>query len=174
MKYLLLSVALLASPVILAQQTQTTTGQAQVTKTNTLDRAFFEKAIESGQKEITAGTIAQANSTDPQIIEFGRMMQRDHTSANEKLSMLAKNKGYEQSVGLKDSTDKSLEKLRTLQGEAFDKEYVAFMVQSHKEAVQLFTDHSNKTEDQEVKRIVTEILPTLKQHLQHAEQLKST
>ena len=56
----------------------------------------------------------------------------------------------------------------------FDKRYIITQVKAHSEAVSLFDDYAKNGESGAVKDFVTTTLPTLEQHKQEINQLKSS
>ena len=59
------------------------------------DGAFFKKAAEGGIAEVELGKLAQEKSSNPSVKDYGAMMVRDHSAANDKLKSLAETKGIE-------------------------------------------------------------------------------
>jgi len=57
------------------------------------DTSFYKHAAEGGIAEVEAGNLAQQKATNPKIKDFGAMMVKDHTAANNKLKALADSKG---------------------------------------------------------------------------------
>lgn len=66
-------------------------------------------------------------------------------------------------------------RLDKLSGERFDQAYMEQAgVASHKEAHQLVTRAAASAQDSEVKALAGRLMPTIHQHLNHAEQLQAT
>jgi putative membrane protein len=62
------------------------------------------------------------------------------------------------------------EGLSKLSGREFDRAYMEEMVKDHQKNIAEFQDQSERTEDPEVKNWAAQTLPTLKEHLQLAQQ----
>ena len=135
---------------------------------------FMTQAASSGMLEVEAGRLAQEKGQSQEVKNYGQMMVTDHTKANDQLKTLA----AQQNITLPDSMSQQhmdqLQSLRDKSGAEFDQEYADLMVSSHEEAVSLFEDASDNLEDAEVKGFATTTLPTLQQHLEHANQLNET
>src|SRR6201994_4315213 len=88
------------------------------------DEAFFKKAGEAGIAEVEAGKLAQDKGNSQDVKDFGAMMVKDHSAANDKLKGIADGKGVKlpstSSVG--DMANKA--KLEVLTGDTFDKSYI--------------------------------------------------
>jgi putative membrane protein len=73
------------------------------------------------------------------------------------------------------SKDRSLyEKLSSLNGAAFDQVYVNAMVDDHKADVAEFEKEAMEGNPGQIREFATDTLPTLKEHLDKAEQLQKT
>ena len=60
-------------------------GSAYAANPATADRDFYTKAAAGGMAEVETGALAQVKGNSPWVREFGEMMVRDHTKANDKL-----------------------------------------------------------------------------------------
>jgi len=133
---------------------------------------FFEKAASAGKFEIESGRLAAQKANNMALREFGQKMMSEHSQADSELRALASRKGLTVPIAMSDSHQKKLEKLRAEKpGKAFDKEFRDLMIDSHKEAVDLFEDTAKDSKDPEVKAFAQKMLPTLKLHESAAEAL---
>jgi len=130
------------------------------------DRNFFEKAAKSGMKEVSVAEAVLPNLTSPGIREFAQMMSADHAKANEELKALAMKKG----VTLPAPDSKPMQKWAKNNKDT-DDEYIAEMVDDHKEAVDLF-EKAAKSDDADIAAFAQKTLPTLRHHLEMAKMQK--
>ena len=130
------------------------------------DRQFFEKAAKAGMKEVAVAEAVQPNLTTPSAKSFAQMMAADHSKANEELKALAAQKG----VTLPAPDPKPGEKWAKNNKDA-DDEYLAEMVDDHKEAVDLF-EKAAKSKDADIAAFAQKTLPTLRHHLDEAKAQK--
>jgi putative membrane protein len=139
------------------------------------DKTFMKKAAQAGTAEIGSGTLADSNSSNDQVKNFGREMVKDHTAAANELSQIAQAKGFTL-PGEPDSSHKRLLKRLGKEGSPkFDKDYASKAgVDDHKDAVKLFTDEANHGKDADVKAYAAKTLPTLQHHYQMAQELASS
>src|SRR5271154_5908237 len=56
------------------------------------DASFYKHAAEGGMFEVDAGTLAQEKGSTQKVKDFGAMMVKDHSAANDKLKALAASK----------------------------------------------------------------------------------
>jgi putative membrane protein len=64
-------------------------------------------------------------------------------------------------------------RLATLSGEDFDRQFMADQVQNHREAIQLFQDEARMGQDPRLRKYATDNLPMLHRNLQEAEAIRS-
>ena len=121
--------------------------------------------------EVELGQLAQQKSGSPAVKEFGAMMVKDHSAANEKLKALAASK----QVSLPDSPSlmqkASKTKLDMMSGESFDKSYIKGMIDDHKTDIKDFQTEASEGKDPEAKAFAATTLPTLKAHLRKIESI---
>ena len=135
------------------------------------DRDFAQKAASGGLAEVQAAQLAEQRATSPQIKQFAQRMITDHTAANTELQQIATQANVDlpsQPTG-KDATEE--QKLRGLNGTAFDKAYAQGQLRDHQETVELFQKEASSGEDPALKAFAQKTLPILQQHLQMAEAL---
>jgi putative membrane protein len=129
------------------------------------DSSFFKNAAEGGMSEVELGQLAQQKAANPAVKDFGAMMIKDHSAANEKLKALAASK----QVSLPDSPSMmqkaSKTKLNMLSGDSFDKSYVKGMIDDHKEDIKEFQKEASEGQDPQAKAFASATLPTLQMHL---------
>ena len=136
------------------------------------DQTFIRKAIEMGKAEIKMGSAAKNNSTNPEIIDFGKMIEEDHMALNEKLRNVARQRGIEFSEQLSEESNFVYDKLKNLNGVGFDKEFVTVMIKDHERIVDIFTLQANEGKDMELKSLAKEALPNLENHLKQIKKIK--
>src|SRR6202035_1256356 len=56
------------------------------------DSAFYKHAAEGGIAEVELGSLAQQKSSNQSVKDFGAMMVKDHSAANDKLKAVAASK----------------------------------------------------------------------------------
>ena len=70
-------------------------GSAYAADPATADRDFYAKAAAGGMAEVDTGALAQVKGHSGAVRDFGEMMVRDHTKANDKLKQIAGRKNIE-------------------------------------------------------------------------------
>ena len=77
--------------------------------------------------------------------------------------------GHEQAMAAHKA---EVDKLRTLKGPEFDREYTRVMVQDHQKVIDKLTTARSRISDTELTGLVDKLLPTYKQHLAMAQKLQ--
>jgi putative membrane protein len=139
-------------------------------KTPGEDADFVREAALGGMMEVQLGKTAQDKAAKPQVKEFGRHMQTDHSKANDELKKIAAKKGIKLPTALEGKPKATFDRLAKLKGDEFDREYMKAMVDDHKQDIEKFERESDKGKDPDVKKFAQDQLPTLKKHLALAEQ----
>jgi putative membrane protein len=116
--------------------------------------------------EVELGQLAQTKASNPEVRDFGAMMVKDHSAANDKLKALAASK----QVSLPDSPSMmqkaSKTKLNMMSGDSFDKSYVKGMIEDHKQDIKEFQKEASEGKDSDARAFASAILPTLQKHLE--------
>lgn len=137
------------------------------------DRDFAMKAASGGAAEVQAARLAEQRASSPQIKQFAQRMITDHTAANTELQQIAKQANIDvpsQPTG-KDAAEG--QKLRGVNGTAFDQAYAQDELRDHQETVELFQKEASSGEDPALKAFAQKTLPILQQHLQMAQALNT-
>lgn len=170
--------AAVASPTVFAQKSASAPAAASAgsapaaAKVSRGDRNFFITAAEDGIAEVELGKLAQQKGGSEQVKGFGTQMVTDHSKAGDELKALAASKG----VTLPSTPgkhQKDIDKLAKKSGAEFDRDYARHMVDAHKKAVSLFEKTAKAGDDADVKALAGKTLPTLQQHLEHANTLNT-
>ena len=159
---------LLSSTASLAQGTQAANTSAANSLTSP-DKEFVQAASMSSSTEIDAAKLAEKQSKDKDVKSFARHMATDHTKLTVQLKMAAPH-----GVTIpKDNSDIAvLDSLKGLTGPEFDKSYIQQVgLDGHKKAVAAFQTEADGGNDPSLKKAAQKALPTIKEHLQMAQDL---
>jgi putative membrane protein len=129
------------------------------------DASFYKNAAEGGIAEVDAGRLAQEKGNSQQVKDFGAMMVKDHSAANEKLQALASSKGITLPTSASVGQMATKAKLDVLSGDTFDKSYVKGQISAHRQTVALFHKEISSGQDADAKAFATATLPTVRAHL---------
>lgn len=130
-----------------------------------MDMDFASKAAVGGMAEVEFGKMAQEKGTNSKVKEFAMMMVNDHGKANGELMTIAASKNITLPASLDEEHMKKKEELQSKSGMAFDKAYVAAMVEGHNKTLALMQDASQNCKDSELKAFAAKTAPVVKAHL---------
>jgi putative membrane protein len=135
------------------------------------DKKFIKKAASAGLMEVELGKFAQENGTSQDVKDFGKMMETDHSKANEELKAIAQKNNKTVPEKMKDKHLEKVKELKAKKGSEFDKEYMDAMVEDHEKDIEEFESALEKVQNQELKDWIDKTLPTLKNHLAEAKRI---
>jgi predicted outer membrane protein len=106
---------------------------------NAADSMFMTHAAADGMAEIQMGQMALKKSSDTKVKQLAQRIVDDHTVANEKLRILARDKQVDfPAAPSKDAQDKAAG-MTAMDGAKFDQAWATGMVTDHQKAVALFS-----------------------------------
>ena len=111
------------------------------------DAAFYKHAAEGGMSEVELGKLAQEKAQSASVKEFGSMMVKDHSAANEKLKSVAAAKDVSLPTHTSMGQMATKTKLEVLSGNTFDKSYVKGMIKDHEEDIAEFKKEATSGQD---------------------------
>jgi putative membrane protein len=129
------------------------------------DASFYKNAAEGGISEVDAGNLATTKGNSQAVKDFGAMMVKDHSAANDKLKALAATKGVDLPSSASVMQTGTKAKLDVLSGDTFDKSYIKSQVKAHRETIALFKKEIDSGQDADAKAFATSTLPTLRAHM---------
>ncbi len=173
MKYLASSFALvlLATPA-LAQSIGEKTGVNSALGVAPTTADFVKEAAISDMFEIQSSQLAQERGNASEK-PFAATMVKDHQKTSEDIKAMVSSGDVkaELPTALDSSHQSSLDKLKSLKGADFSSRYDSDQVSGHKDAVSLFERYAKGGENAKLKDWADKTLPTLRHHLEMAQDL---
>lgn len=168
---LALGCVLLASPA-LAQSMGEKTGVNSALGVAPTTADFVKEVAISDMFEIDSNKLAEQKG-NAQEKTFARQMVADHTKTSSELkSMVGSGKiQAELPTALDSSHQSKLDKLNSATGKDFSSDFDSDQVSAHKDAVSLFERYAKGGDNAELKDWAGKTLPTLRHHLDMAEEL---
>jgi putative membrane protein len=135
---------------------------------NDIDHNFVSKAASGGMMEVELGKVAQQNAQNQRVKNFGAMMVRDHSKANQELISIASGKNYNIPASMNTEHQNMMEDMKKMSGAAFDEHYMNMMVSDHNKDIEEFRKQANQGNDAGIKAFASKTLPVLETHLDSA------
>ncbi len=128
---------------------------------------FVQEAAISDMFEIQSSKLAETKLTGADK-DFADEMIADHTKTSTELEDQAKADNIPVPADMDSSHKMLLDKLNTLNGNDFKKQYFSDQVSGHKDAVSLFQRYAKGGDNTKLKNWASTTLPTLQHHLDMA------
>ena len=128
------------------------------------DSSFIQMAGSLGLLQVKLGKLAQEKGSSPTVKDFATRMVADYSKANEELAAGAKQAGYPAPVMLR-AHQQVFDRFSRTGRSSFDKKFMAEMVKHDSEAVRLFQQEAVGGRIASLKRLASDMLPTVQRHL---------
>jgi putative membrane protein len=133
------------------------------------DAAFAQKVAASNAAEIELSRIAYVRAHSPEVRAFARQLLIDHRDMAINLDNFALERGYLVTWEIQPEMASNIDRIRTLDGAAFDKAYMDLMVEAHSKSVT--TLETQAASGRETASLANASLPTVRHHLEMARDL---
>jgi putative membrane protein len=139
------------------------------------DLEILKKLHQDNQTEIAMGRAAEARGSSSAVKTFGRKLVADHTAADKKIGAYLKAKKLDESIFTAIKVDEPAEHdLDEHTGQSFDRNFCQKMIDGHMDVIDRVGKARDRTNDPELKKLLTSLLPTLQKHLKTARSLLKT
>jgi putative membrane protein len=127
------------------------------------------KLHHANQMEIQMGKLAEKNGQSKEVKDFGKMLVKDHSAADKKVTALAK----KEKVDLKAEAANMKEPMPDLppKGPEFDGKFAQTMLDDHKKDVSEMKSARDATDNEQLKKLLSDIVPTLEKHQETAQKI---
>ncbi|WP_312366988.1 DUF4142 domain-containing protein [Ensifer sp.] len=169
---ILASLALALAGPVLAQSAMEKSGINSALGVAPKTEDFVQEAAGSDMFEIESSRLAIERS-DAATKAFAQQMVADHEKTTTELTGLISSGKVTSPVpaDMTSAQRDKLEKLKSLQGDDFTKQYHSDQEEAHEDAVDLFTRYSEGGDNVDLKAWTAATLPALKHHLEMAKGL---
>ncbi|HWN18662.1 MAG TPA: DUF4142 domain-containing protein [Gemmatimonadales bacterium] len=123
--------------------------------------------------ELRLADMARKKTANASVKSFAEQMRTDHLEMNKQITSLVGQNGQPFKTGL-GNVDAELEEVRRLDkmsGNQFDQEFMASMIRHHQDNVSYFQSTANSAQSNQVRTLLVNGLPVLRQHLSLATQV---
>jgi putative membrane protein len=188
MRKFLFSTALLASVLTLAAcrgdsssafENNTIAGDQSSNSSTTAgsqsaDTTFVQEATTAGAKEIELGRLAESKASNSAVKEYGQMMVREHQQADMELKQAAAQANLSAPSAETTKIQSEKDQLSSKSGAEFDRAYIDMMVMDHQQVASTLQAKINGDGSAPIKEWASKALPHVQQHLDRAQQIKSS
>ncbi len=144
------------------------TAQAETKSSlNSADEKFVKAASQHGVGEVQIASLGVKKSAREDVKNIAEKMVTDHTAVNAELTAFAKTSNVEVSAVVDPADTEIMKELENkATGDDFDKAFLNQLESSHKEAIALFEDASEDSQNAQLKEWAAKTLPSLRAHLE--------
>jgi putative membrane protein len=136
------------------------------------DAEVLQKLHHVNQEEIKAGKLAQEKGSSSDVKQYGAMLVKDHTKADQDVTALASKmkvdlnamKVHAEHQEKREVKENKMEQLQKMTGKDFDRAFAQMMVNGHREAIEMVKDARGTVQNPELKSLLERLLPTLQKH----------
>jgi putative membrane protein len=132
---------------------------------------FVTKAMKGDNSEMMLGRFAEQRAASPKVRAYGRTLFVDHSKGKAQAVALARSMGIQPTDEPMDVAKDERQKLMGMNGQAFDREFVSYMIKDHQEDISDFRKAA-ESRDGRVSAFARTTLPVLHKHLDIALRLK--
>lgn len=126
---------------------------------------FAMRAAEGGMFEVQSAQLAQQKTSSAEVKSLAQKIQQDHTTANNELMALAKQKNISLPTTLKGQSEEKYQTLQKLDGPTFDQAYISCLLSDHLKDIMMFDKEAKAGTDPDIKQWAAKTVPTLREHL---------
>ena len=126
----------------------------------------------SNQTSIELGRLAQLQGHANGVTTLGTTLVLEHTAADQQVAALAEREKIDLSAAM--APDKTMAKLRSLKGMAFDRAFARAMLDDHTHELHEAKAARDRTSDVALKMLLLSLIPVLEQHRAIAQRLVDT
>lgn len=155
--------------------TGTTASTAPGKALSATDRNMMRDLAYANLSEIAMAKLAQEKASNDEVRNYAQRMIDDHSKAMDQLQQLAQAKGVQLPTAPDAKHQAMAKKLQTMSGQEFDRQYMQQAgMQDHRKVHSLVARVSTRAQDPDLKALAGNLLPNIDQHLQMAQQIRSS
>lgn len=132
------------------------------------DESFALPVGDNGILEVKLAQLAQSNGKHAKVKELGKMLETDHSKANEELKAWAAKNNVTLPAAMGPENQQKFDGLSAKKGSDFDKAFTEAMVAHHEASIAKFKTEAESGNNAELKAWAAGKVPVLEHHLEMA------
>ncbi len=134
---------------------------------------FTQNAAKANMAEIEIARIARQRAQSDEVRDYAEDLFDEHTKGLDQLEDIMKENNLAVDMAMDPQNRQDIDRLNSLSGVEFDREFINMMVSNHMKAVDTFRRASNTIDNSDLRDYAGDSLPKLENHLQKAQELQS-
>lgn len=170
---LIVAVGLMTALPVFAQPTAPSPAASQAQRPALSTKSFVTTLAHSDMFETKSSELAAVQGGE-KVRDFAASMIEDHQKSSSELSLIVKPQIDKAPLPLQlDKANKAkIDRLKRLNGKAFDQAYMDDQIGAHEAAISLLTRYSKDGDHAELKVFAASLLPKIGHHLDMARELR--
>ncbi len=115
------------------------------------DKAFLHEVAEGGVAELQLGQLAAQRASNDDVKKFGQTMVDDHATLTDLMKPMATELGVKVPSKMDKGDQAEYDKLKSLSGPDFDKEFLLYVVTAHRKNLREYLDEILATTDTDLR-----------------------
>jgi len=132
------------------------------------------KAAAAHLADLDMARIAKMHSKNGAVKSYAGLILKEHQESLQDLTKLMRQKNVAQPQTFDGDMKQDIDRMASLSGSEFDREFINMMVTGHQKTLDLFRSVSFTAHDTDVQDYVDATIPKLDKHLRKAQELQST
>ena len=176
---LVLAAVLAASPAFAQEAKEVKEAPQKAKSEKPTDPQIADIALTAHNIDIARGKLALSKTKNSEVKQFAQQMVDDHSAGVKEAVALATRLGVKPeknatSKSLQDGARKATARLKKESGAKFDRDYIDTEVQYHQAVIDAVkTALIPNAQNKDLKQLLTDAVPTLEGHLQHAKNVQA-
>jgi putative membrane protein len=137
------------------------------------DKLFVLGAAMGNEWEVAFSQLVSERAQDQEVKGLARMIQQDHSAAQQQLQDVARGLQLELPQGLPSEKAKKLEIFRSMSPQELQTCFIVDLKADHAKDISSYADHQKTLKNEAVKRYIAQTLPKLREHGAHVQQVAS-
>ena len=137
------------------------------------ERDFMTKAAAAHLADMEMARVAKMHSKNGAVKSYAGLILKEHQESLQDLTKLMRQKNIAQPQTFDGDLKQDIDRLASLSGSEFDREFINMMVAGHEKTLELFRSVSFSAHDTDVQDYVDATIPKLDTHLKKAQELQS-
>ena len=131
------------------------------------------RAAQAHLADLYMASVGQMHSKSGAVKSYAEMILKEREQSLHDLTMLMQGKNIAPPDTFDDETKEDIDRMASLSGSEFDREFINMMVADHQRTLELFRSVSLTAHDTDVQDYVDGMIPKLDKHLRKAQELQS-
>jgi predicted outer membrane protein len=156
--------------------TETAAGGDTAKREKLTDAQVLQRLHPDNQEEVKAGKLAQKKGMSSDVKEFGRMLEQDHSKADQEVKEVAATMRVDldkldpEMKQKMEINQRKMEQLEKMSGRDFDRGFAQMMLNGHREAIDMVKSARTDAKG-EMKDLLDKTLPVLQHHEDKAKEI---